>query len=274
MNASTRPLAKQETKTGYPTRKKLTLDHKNKLHRRNGSKRSSKEEAAQKGQHTKTFSRQSSLMKLRDDHKTKLLDSSPNKTHKKIPFDPYWNKNGILGLNKVKYMKTNVDGKGHLISVNMSSKSKQLKDHGIRTQMSHSVTEGIHAKRTQEAENSTSSHKNKNSNPDQLSSKDNQPQKPGYSTTISDDTSVRVPSVYIILITVTLGGALLMTIIYVAIYYTVNVRGRSHDHSYDYVCGSSDENPFSIDGSPWWHKNIDEEEKLLKSKDEKKVGNQ
>ena len=62
-----------------------------------------------------------------------------------------------------------------------------------------------------------------------------------------------------------------MTIIYVAIYYTVNVRGRRHDTSYDYEYGSGDENPFSVEPhSPWWNDDDDPAEKLLKSKRERK----
>ena len=76
---------------------------------------------------------------------------------------------------------------------------------------------------------------------------------------------MRVPGVYIILITVTLGGALLMTIIYVAIYYTVNVRGWSRDNNYNDE--SEDENPFSIEpNSPWWNGDDGSTEKLLKTK--------
>ena len=58
-----------------------------------------------------------------------------------------------------------------------------------------------------------------------------------------------------------------MTIIYVAIYYTVNVKGRSRDNTYDYEYESGDENPFSVDPhSPWWNDDVDPAEKLLKSK--------
>lgn len=96
--------------------------------------------------------------------------------------------------------------------------------------------------------------------------------KHGYSARSLEEGAVRVPEVYIILITVTLGGALLMTIIYVAIYYTVNVRGRSHDNTYKYEYESGDENPFSLDpNSPWWNDDeADATEKLLKSKRDKK----
>jgi hypothetical protein len=113
--------------------------------------------------------------------------------------------------------------------------------------------------------NTTSSHK-------QRTPKQKQIPKRGYSARVGEETAVRVPGVYIILITVTLGGALLMTIIYVAIYYTVNVRGRSRDSSYDYEYGPGDENPFSVDPhSPWWNDDVDPAaEKLLKSKREKK----
>lgn len=86
--------------------------------------------------------------------------------------------------------------------------------------------------------------------------------KRGYSASANEENAVRVPGVYIILITVTLGGALLMTIIYVAIYYMVNVRGRSHDFEY----GSGDEDPFSLEqNSPWWNDD-NPNEKLLKHK--------
>ena len=58
-----------------------------------------------------------------------------------------------------------------------------------------------------------------------------------------------------------------MTVIYVAIYYAVNVHGRSHDYQECYNakqrCGSSAENPFSMDAGPWWNENIDNEEKPL-----------
>ena len=189
-----------------------------------------------------------------------LFASNPNET-KETSSPPYWNKNSILGLkknHKVDYLSIESED----VTGNISERQGMLNEK--RGNGSQGIQNEIEAKRSETDVNTTSSHK-------QHTPKQKQVPKRGYSARVGEETAVRVPGVYIILITVTLGGALLMTIIYVAIYYTVNVRGRSRDSSYDYEYGPGDENPFSVDPhSPWWNDDVDPAEKLLKSEREKK----
>ena len=132
------------------------------------------------------------------------------------------------------------------------------------------VTKTCFCRSSSHAVNSTSSHSQNKT--DNLPQKIKQQGKRGYSATVLEETAVRIPSVYIILVTVTLGGALLMTIIYIAIYYAVNVHGRSHDHPdyYDSSQAGETENPFSFDAGSWWHENMDKEEKMLLNRDTKR----
>ena len=60
-----------------------------------------------------------------------------------------------------------------------------------------------------------------------------------------------------------------MTVIYVAIYYAVNVRGRSYDHTYDNNFDAHEDNPFALDDHEdnlWWNENHDQKQKLLNNK--------
>ncbi|XP_028393693.1 uncharacterized protein LOC114518013 [Dendronephthya gigantea] len=176
-----------------------------------------------------------------------MLDSGPNKTKKTGDKDIYWNKNSVLGHKK----KHKIDYNSIKKSLRWKNGSKVLEMFNGKTS-NKSQTDDEEKSETEVNKTSTKGHHKQTS-------------KRGYSARVREETAVRVPGVYIILITVTLGGALLMTIIYVAIYYTVNVRGRQRENNYDYE--SEDENPFSIEpNSPWWNDDDGSTEKLLKGK--------
>lgn len=122
------------------------------FHYRTAKGVSSKQIAQENGKHIKTSGNLTRL--LPDDHKNMSLGSSLNKTqHKKIPFDPYWNKNGVFGSSKrhkvdfLQISSKSMDVNHPSISTNMSHLTEQLSHQRTGIHTSHPMTDDINAKR-------------------------------------------------------------------------------------------------------------------------------